>query len=223
MAVTNDKEVEPQKIDESEKKAEQKVCSSEDYIPVKNSRKWLKLLALVVFILCFIGTVIGLPLALTLPKTTTEPIPTPPAQGWLDWSEWTDCSVSCGLGQIVRSRQCVSYIPGNETNVCEGYGGSDEVEVQDCSLDTCSSGYNMIRQETDKANDHGVVDNLFLNRYPQVVTLNGENIDAENSTSNGYGAWRLTADQFEEIISEPTLETKSISSSLISNVNVRVA
>ena len=78
----------------------------------------------------------------------------------------------------------------------------------------------MIRLETDKANDHGVIDNLFLSRYPQVVTSNGEVINSENVSSTGYGAWRLTRYQFEEIISASTLVTKSISNNLISNVNV---
>ena len=155
-------------------------------------------------------------------STTSSTIPptTVPFEGWSNWSTWTDCSVSCGAGQVARSRKCTSYVPGDEIKACEGYSGSDEIEVADCAFNTCKSGYRMIRLETDKANDHGVIDNLFLSRYPQVVTSNGEVINSDNVSSTGYGAWRLTRYQFEEIISASTLATKSISNNLISNVNV---
>ena len=33
-------------------------------------------------------------------------------------------------------------------------------------------------------------DNLFLDRYAQSVTENGENINANDSISTGYGVWR---------------------------------
>ena len=43
-------------------------------------------------------------------------------------------------------------------------------------------------------------DNLFLDRYAQSVTLNGEEINSENSTDEGYGVWRLTRADFEKIL-----------------------
>ena len=43
-------------------------------------------------------------------------------------------------------------------------------------------------------------DNLFLDRYAQSVTLNGEEINSENATEEGYGVWRLTRADFEKIL-----------------------
>ena len=43
-------------------------------------------------------------------------------------------------------------------------------------------------------------DNLFLDRYAQSVTLNGEEINSENSTEEGYGVWRLTRADYEKIL-----------------------
>ena len=44
-------------------------------------------------------------------------------------------------------------------------------------------------------------DNLFLDRYAQSVTENGETINTDNSTIPGYGVWRLTEDDFVHILS----------------------
>merc|ERR1711892_290142 len=73
---------------------------------------------------------------------TTTTTTTTRAAGWLEWTEWSDCSATCGSGQISRSRDCFSY-SGNESLVCGGYTGSDELDVQDCSLDACTSGVEM--------------------------------------------------------------------------------
>ena len=120
---------------------------------------------------------------------------------------------------MVRSRQCITHVPGEETKVCEGYKGHDEVEVKSCTLDTCLSGETMVNDETDKANEAGVEDNLFLSRYSRAVTLNGERINMEGET-NGYGTWRLTKEQLMEIVPTKIAASNSITDNLISNVNV---
>ena len=44
-------------------------------------------------------------------------------------------------------------------------------------------------------------DNLFLDRYAQSVTLNGEMINADAVSVEGYGVWRLTRADYERILS----------------------
>ena len=44
-------------------------------------------------------------------------------------------------------------------------------------------------------------DNLFLDRYAQSVTENGEIINANDTNVIGYGVWRLTEEDFVHILS----------------------
>ena len=152
--------------------------------------------------------------------TTTMTTTTRPA-GWLEWTEWSDCSATCGSGQTSRSRACLSYT-GDESLVCEGYTGSDELDVKECKLETCTSGDGMVTSETSKAHEACVEDNLFLSRYAQSVTLNGEIINANNSDSVGYGTWRMTTAQLNETLTSPATLVNSdcLTNNLITNVNV---
>ena len=65
-------------------------------------------------------------------------------------------------------------------------------------------------------------DNLFLDRYAQSVTENGETINANDSVVHGYGVWRLTEDDFVRILSvskeRSSGSTKSITTNLFSNI-----
>ena len=148
--------------------------------------------------------------------TTTQPLP---AEGWTSWSEWTGCSVSCGQGEVVRSRECIVMHPGTESSLCSGYKGSDEIEVQTCLPDQCTSGLDMVNDLTEKALTANVDDKLFLNRYVQAVTLNGEVI---NDKDVGYGAWRLTKAQFDRVLkgSRNLAYSTTITNNLSSNYKV---
>jgi len=84
----------------------------------------------------------------------------------------------------------------------------------------------MVTNQAAEVRSAGVEDNLFLNRYAQSVTLNGEKIKQTDETT-GYGCWRLRSDQFDEIVSKvPTvLERKrkrravnAITSNILSNL-----
>ena len=53
---------------------------------------------------------------------------------WGSWSSWTECSVTCGLGQQYRVRVCGEDAEGivDETN-CEG----EAEEMQSCHMSEC--------------------------------------------------------------------------------------
>ena len=51
-------------------------------------------------------------------------------------------------------------------------------------------------------------DNLFLDRYAQSVTDNGETINANETDEIGYGIWRLTETQFEKILAVENSELR---------------
>lgn len=53
--------------------------------------------------------------------------------GWGEWSNWTDCTKSCGGGIQSRRRECDSPSPEGEGNYCEGLG----TEVIACNTDHC--------------------------------------------------------------------------------------
>ncbi|KAK7501165.1 hypothetical protein BaRGS_00007650, partial [Batillaria attramentaria] len=54
---------------------------------------------------------------------------------WATWGDWSACNVSCGGGQMSRSRQCVDNAGGIvESTQCPG----DKAETQDCNTDACT-------------------------------------------------------------------------------------
>merc|ERR1712020_447181 len=61
----------------------------------------------------------------------TEPCPVNGVYG--EWSEWTDCSASCGGGYQTRTRLCDSPAPAYGGNDCEGAS----TDCQLCSMEMC--------------------------------------------------------------------------------------
>ncbi|XP_037039189.1 hemicentin-1-like isoform X2 [Bradysia coprophila] len=53
--------------------------------------------------------------------------------GWSDWSPWTMCSKTCGMGQKYRRRECNSPKPINGGAVCEG----SNFEMKNCKIHSC--------------------------------------------------------------------------------------
>lgn len=45
-------------------------------------------------------------------------------------------------------------------------------------------------------------DNLFLDRYASSVTNNGEDINLNATQEPGYGVWRLTGTDFNQILNQ---------------------
>ena len=210
-----------------------------ELVEVKRSNRLVKVVFGTVFILCFVGTVVGLPLAVTLTKncdddeivhttvvttTSSTTLKTLPALGWQDWTAWTECSVTCGIGQSTRSRECITLEPGTEVDYCDGYQNMDELQSKDCQLSQCQKGRLLVQDLTKKARVSGVDDKLFLDRYAAAVTLNGEMLNAFNASSQGFGIWRMTEMQYSTILTKRTLTNESyISDDIISNVNVSTA
>ena len=142
--------------------------------------------------------------------------------GWRDWSEWTECSVTCGSGSISRARECITFGAENPDTACLDLDGDGDFQVQACTEIACKTGVEMVDAETDKATGAGVEDNLFLTRYVEAVTSNGEVINAEGATSDGYGAWRLTEEQYDYIIKHSNSQTRNgLTNSLIARVGSR--
>ena len=63
-------------------------------------------------------------------------------------------------------------------------------------------------------------DNLFLDRYAQSVTLNGEKINVDGAFIEGFGVWRLTRADYERILSGKRFKRgfKGISTDFFDNV-----
>ena len=59
---------------------------------------------------------------------------------WGDWSQWTDCPVSCGGADQRRTRACDSPAPQYGGDDCTADGKSDS-ETQKCNQSPCSSEY----------------------------------------------------------------------------------
>merc|ERR1712062_129522 len=102
-------------------------------------------------------------------------------ESWSDWTEWSDCSTTCGPGQKYRSRVCVSYSE-NDATVSEA--GSDEIDVQQCQLSVCTGDKETGTSEKVKANDAGQpgeVDSVIQGHYVQLTKLNRKTINAESN------------------------------------------
>nr|XP_054769474.1 hemicentin-1-like [Lytechinus pictus] len=53
--------------------------------------------------------------------------------GWSEWTDWGQCSKTCGRGMRIRTRRCDSPSPANNGLQCTG----PEVEQNSCHLESC--------------------------------------------------------------------------------------
>ncbi|PIK58822.1 hypothetical protein BSL78_04281 [Apostichopus japonicus] len=60
--------------------------------------------------------------------------------GWSDWSNWGECSVTCGGGVLTRTRTCTNPAPEHGGDDCEG----NSSEERTCEEDSCPMHHNHV-------------------------------------------------------------------------------
>ena len=86
----------------------------------------------------FLETPEGVP---PLPQAALNP-------GWGDFADWSQCSATCGAGQISRMRLCTPKIEESgfkNFTVCDGYP-QESVEVKPCLVEQCKEGRNIVKE-----------------------------------------------------------------------------
>ena len=56
---------------------------------------------------------------------------------YTDWSKWTSCSTTCGVGVRTRNRTCTSPMPQFRGKSCEEQGLGLPSEAEHCYLRQC--------------------------------------------------------------------------------------
>ena len=54
---------------------------------------------------------------------------------YTQWTEWSDCGVTCGSGVQNRSRSCTNPTPQYDGKSCEDVGPADE--TKECNKNPC--------------------------------------------------------------------------------------
>ena len=77
------------------------------------------------------------------------PLPEAPSNpGWGDFAAWSQCSATCGAGQISRMRLCTPKLEENgfkNFTVCDGYP-QESVEVEQCLVEQCKEGRDIVKE-----------------------------------------------------------------------------
>ncbi|XP_021339260.1 hemicentin-1-like [Mizuhopecten yessoensis] len=107
-----------------------------DVLPKREVRSYRPVIVIIVVVLgLVILAAVGAP---TLYITVFKPGAqegNPPVNGiWNDWQSWSDCSATCGNGDMTRNRTCDNPPPSFGGNYCEGTA----TENQSCKLTNCS-------------------------------------------------------------------------------------
>ena len=55
--------------------------------------------------------------------------------GWTSWQSWAQCSVTCGLGTVTRTRTCSNPEPSCGGGPCEG----EDTRVFECDAGPCTT------------------------------------------------------------------------------------
>nr|XP_058946642.1 uncharacterized protein LOC131774603 [Pocillopora verrucosa] len=59
--------------------------------------------------------------------------------GYTPWSQWTECTATCGGGTRMRTRSCTNPPPQNGGKTCLDQGLGPELETQVCNVQPCPS------------------------------------------------------------------------------------
>ena len=85
--------------------------------------------------------------------------------GWTKWSQWSDCTVTCGGGKQQRTRSCTNPPPSGGGKKCKGKDkrskkcNKEKCEIRKCLLRTfCATGIasnpRIIKEK--RCKDHGI-------------------------------------------------------------------
>ena len=58
---------------------------------------------------------------------------------YTEWSQWTECTVTCGGGTQTRNRSCTNPPPQNGGKSCLDQGLGPEIQTQNCNVQPCPS------------------------------------------------------------------------------------
>ena len=61
------------------------------------------------------------------------------AGGYSDWSPWSECSKTCGIGEKTRERSCTNPSPANGGSTCVDQNLGDASETSSCNEGGCPS------------------------------------------------------------------------------------
>lgn len=79
-----------------------------------------------------------------------EDLPSPVEGGWGNWTDWKECSRSCGGGVSMQSRQCDNPTPENGGTFCVG----ERIRYQICNQGECAADQPSFRaQQCSRFND----------------------------------------------------------------------
>ena len=189
-----------------DKKEEEGDGSQFNYQPQKMHQRILKC-AVAILVVIALALLIAVGLYVGAKEETTSTAPDVPVSeckigvtGWCEWSDWSSCTHSCGEGQKSRLRSC-----SNEQGVIERRSNAiqcvgDAVEVSPCNEDRCRTGLRVVTETARNLRERlDLEDNLFLDRYAQSVTNNGEKVNVIATGKIGYGIWRLTEGDLDQI------------------------
>lgn len=114
--------------------------------------------------------------------------------GWSDWTPWSTCSKTCGVGVHVRKRSCSNPEPKYKGAPCDG----ENVEYEECRVTPCYG--NSIRKTFEPDNDEDVEDYFSdsQDRFKEIAEL--EIQDEQGVTKN----YQLT--QHREVEYVPALD-----------------
>ena len=61
------------------------------------------------------------------------------AGGYSNWSQWSQCSKTCGVGEKTRNRSCTNPSPANGGSTCIAQNFGDASETSACNEGDCPS------------------------------------------------------------------------------------
>jgi len=86
--------------------------------------------------------------------------------GWTDWTDWSSCSVSCGDGERIRTRNCSNPTPLDGGADCTG----NNTDWQSCHQQGCTGKHFIGESELCIMNNHVmcIFNVVIVSRFRQI-------------------------------------------------------